>query len=204
MNIIDIANGERAKTLHAIIQRVKLEMLGRMADECNNTALMAEMTLCDGDHLEIGTLHGGSAIVVALLKRAYGYSGRVVCLDPFDGYYPKTKHYRSRDVLTNVPVSVETLRENMKRFDVELEIVQAYSIPFPISGRTFATAYIDGNHWGDAPLQDFQNVSQVTEKFIIFDNCGDRWPDVTAACDYAETVWQPYKRQGITCIVRHP
>jgi hypothetical protein len=193
-------------TIQSIVDHVQKNMLGRIADEQGNTALMAKTAMCDGDHLEIGTLHGGSAIVVALLKRELGFTGRVVCVDPLDGYYPNSKRYKRVDPLTAVPVSVETLRKNMQRFDVELEIIKAYSVPFPdvLQGRTFATAYIDGNHDGETPMQDFFNVSRIVTKYITFDNCGPRWPAVLRACEYAETIWQPHKRQGISCIVKHP
>lgn len=186
------------------ITYVKANMLGRMADEQGNVALMAETTLRHGDHLEIGTLHGGSAIVVALLKKAYGFTGRVVCIDPLDGYYNGTRHAKEVDPVTGVPVSIDTLTENMRRFDVELEIIQAESIPFPLHDREFATAYIDGAHWGDIPTMDFVNAAMVTKHFITFDNCAAKWPDVEHACHIAEHTWTPYKRQGITCIVRNP
>jgi hypothetical protein len=192
------------KTISEIIEDVKRGMLGRMADEQGGTALMAETALCDGDHLEIGSLHGGSAIVVALLKKEMGYSGRVVCIDPFDGYYPKSPRYYKVDILTKVPVTVDVIRENARRFGVELEIVQAYSHPFPIQGRRFATAYIDGDHWGEMPLRDWENVSPITDKFITFDNCDFNHPDVLLACKTAERIWKPYKREGITCILQSP
>lgn len=187
------------------VARVKANMLGRIADERNNTEFMAEVTLMNGNHLEIGTLHGGSAIVVALLKKHYGYSGRVTCIDPLNGYYadiPKWAH--ETDVVTNVPVTLETIRENEQRFGVSLEIIQAKSNPFPVRGRSFATAYIDGDHWREAPLIDFINASTVTSDYIVFDNCDQKHPDVMRACWIAEQVWTPYKRQGTTCIVRHP
>lgn len=192
------------RTIDKIIQNVKDKMLGRIADEQFNVRLMAATTLCNGDHLEIGTLHGGSAIVVALLKKHYGYSGRVVCIDPLDGYYPNSKRYKKTDILTKIPICVETLQENMKRFDVELEIVQAYSDPFPIAGKRFATAYIDGDHWNGIPLKDWNAVKEITDNFVTFDNCDFNHPDVLTACRIAESDWKPYKREGITCIVsRH-
>ena len=197
--------------INDLIEYVKTNMLGRIADEQHNTRLMAETALCDGDHLEIGSLHGGSAIVVALLKKQHGYKGKVVCIDPLDGYYigsncPK-KWQKNVDPLTDVPVSLETIKENMKRFDVELEIIQAPSIPFPheqLEGRKFATAYIDGDHWGDAPVLDFFNVYKRVTDYITFDNCDGKHPDVLRACAEAERVWKPFLRQGITCIVKHP
>lgn len=192
------------RTINKIIENVKANMLGRMAEERDNVLLVAATAACDGDHLEIGTLHGGSAIVVALIKKQFGYSGRVVCIDPFDGYYPNSKRYHKLDILTHIPVTVETLRENMRRFGVELEIIQAYSDPFPITNRRFATAYIDGDHWNGMPLKDWNSVKGITDKFVTFDNCDFNHPDVLTACNIAEREWLPYKREGITCIVKSP
>lgn len=186
------------------IEYVKENMLGRIADEQGNTALMAETTLCHGNHLEIGSMHGGSAIVVALLKKHNGFDGKVTCVDPLDGYYTGTYYESHVDPLTGVPVSLETIQENMRRFDVEIEVIQAKSSPFPVYDRTFTTAYIDGDHWNDAPIIDFINAAMVTEKYITFDNCGTRWADVLRACHIAEQTWKPHIKRGITCIVRHP
>jgi hypothetical protein len=187
-----------------IICHVKKNMLGRIAEERNNTVLMAETVMRDGDHLEIGTMHGGSAIVAALVKREFGFGGNVVCIDPLDGYYTGTRYEFEVDPVTFVPITIETIRENEKRFGVELEIVQARSHPFPIHDRTFTTAYIDGGHTGDTPILDFINASACTTGFIVFDNCDERHRDVMKACRIAEQIWTPYKREGITCIVRHP
>lgn len=186
------------------IAYVKANMLGRMADEQSSTAMMAETILRHGDHLEIGTLHGGSAIAVALLKKQYGYSGRVVCIDPLDGYYTGTRYAAQNDYVTGVPVTLDTIRENERRFGVELEVLQVKSLPFPVRGRTFATAYIDGDHWGDMPVIDFVNAAMVTSEYITFDNCDRKHPDVVRACEIAEKTWHPHRREGIACIVRHP
>lgn len=190
--------------VNEIVEYVKEHMLGRIADEQGNTALMAETALQHGDHLEIGSMHGGSAIVVALLKKRYGFDGRVTCIDPLDGYYTGTYYESHVDPMTRVPVSIETIRENMQRFGVDIEVIQARSNPFPVYGRTFTSAYIDGDHWNDAPIIDFINCAMVTEKYITFDNCGRRWPDVLRACHIAEQTWIPHIKTGITCIVRRP
>lgn len=191
-----------------VIQYVKENMIGRIADEHDNTLLMAETTLCDGNHLEIGTLHGGSAIVVALVKKEYGFTGKVYCIDPLDGYYLKSncpqKWQEKIDPVSKVPVSLDTLKKNMKIFDIELEVIQSSSIPYPLNDEVFATAYIDGDHWGDAPTLDFMNVYPHVERFITFDNCDSKHPAVQSACNQAERIWMPYKRQNNVCIVKHP
>lgn len=186
------------------IEYVKANMIGRIADEEENTSLMASMTLRHGNHLEIGTLHGGVAIVVALLKKQNNFSGDVYCIDPLDGYYTGTRWACDVDPESGVPVSAKTIKDNAARFCVNLNITQKQSVPFPLFGGVFSTTYIDGNHWGDFPLIDFINASMVTSDFIIFDNCDEKHPDVMRACDIAEKTWMPHFRKGITCVVKHP
>jgi len=186
-----------------IAEYIDVTMLGRLALEHDNALIMACFAAVDGDHLEIGTMHGGSAILVAMLKRELGLSGNVTCIDPLDGYYAGTRYACPADPLTHVPVTIETIRENERRFGVKLDVIQAKSIPFPVAGRRFATAYIDGDHWGIAPVMDFINCMMVTERYIIFDNCSAPHPDVMRACEAAEAAWRPVLRQGITCVVEH-
>ncbi len=189
-----------------IIEHVKKNMLGRIVDEQDNTLLMAETTLQDGNHLEIGSLHGGSAIVVALVKKEFGFSGDVYCIDPLNGYYLNSncpKKWQSQiDPVSKIPISIETIQENMRRFDINLNIIQFQSNPYPLNGEKFATAYIDGDHWGDMPFIDFMNIHPNVSEFITFDNCDDKHPDVIKACSKAEKIWYPYLRKGITCIVK--
>ena len=39
----------------------------------------------NGNHLEIGTAWGGSAIMAALVKRRFGLDGQIVAFDPISG-----------------------------------------------------------------------------------------------------------------------
>jgi len=74
------------KTITGIVKEVEDNIVGRLANKIgdertNNTEVLLEYVLKSGggNHLEIGTLFGGSAIAVALLKNYYGQSGIVVC-----------------------------------------------------------------------------------------------------------------------------
>ncbi len=193
--------------LKKIISHVKKYMRGRMCDEQDNIYQMAEAALIHGNHLEIGTLHGGSAIVVAMAKREYGLSGRVVCVDPLNGYYAGTKYYRETDPISGVPINADVVLENAARFGVELEVLQmssehAFSV---LKVPRFASTYIDGNHWGNAPLFDFVEASKITDEVIIFDNYEKKHPDVVSACHAAAREWIKQEPQkGITFIVRKP
>lgn len=161
----------------------------------------------DGDHLEIGTLHGGSAILVALAKQSLGLRGNVICIDPLDGYYKGTKFEFPTDYVTRVPVTREILEENLEKFGVidSVQVIQAKSVPFPdcLALREFASAYIDGDHWGEVPYQDWLNVSMRTRRMVVFDNVDSGHPAVEAAVEAAcrDDCWRIVLRDGITAVM---
>lgn len=156
---------------------------GRIADNGVNLVFLASMVASagDGDHVEIGTLFGASAIVAALIKKELGLSGDVYCIDPYDDETRQksvqTVKPEMADMLSGSP---EALRKNAKLFDVELKLIEEYSDPWPkqLEGNTFATAYIDGEHLADMPHKDFVNLSERTSDFIGFDNYEEGYPDV--------------------------
>ena len=190
-----------AQTLEAVISQ---RIWGRIASEQDNAAIMACFAAIKGDHLEIGTLHGGTAILVAAMKKKLQLPGKVVCIDPLDGYYIGMDRGYETDPLTNVPVSIDVLYDNITRFDMQdrIEVVQKKSNPFPLKDRRFTSAYIDGDHWGDMPMIDWQNVSRITDRYVIFDNCDKAHPAVLDACLTATLShkWINIYRQGITCV----
>lgn len=157
---------------------------------------MAELVLeaGDGDHLEIGVLHGGTLIMAALVKREYGLQGKVVGLDPLDGFYPagpmnpdgvyndKGTQLITRPDDKGVPVSLENLMDNVRHFGIadRIEIIQKFSYPFPeeIAGRFFASCYIDGDHYRDGPLHDWELAWPRVKRLIWFDDCNENCPAV--------------------------
>lgn len=200
----------REIVIEDIIKRVKKTIIGRLADnpELGNTALMLKAVEAggDGDYLEIGVLFGGSLIAAALLKNALGQKGKCVGIDPLNGYYVERRSAdTNRDILTKKPVTPETLQKNLRKFGVEdrCEVIQANSFPLPVKGK-FAVTYIDGDHWGDAPLRDWQSVKDITTKFVVFDNFGEEHPDVIEACLIAEQdpEWERLLVNGITFILK--
>jgi len=192
-----------------LVQRINREMTGRIACEGDNSAIMATYAAIPGDHLEIGTLHGGTAVLVALMKSVLNLPGRVVCIDPLNGYYKNRKGYgpaNMDDTLLPVPVTPETVMKNANKFGVldRIEIVQACSCPWPIvEGRRFTSAYIDGDHWDDYPTRDWQNCAKVTDRHIIFDNVDDRHPSVKSAVTLAVSSvnWRLIELKGITAVM---
>ncbi|MGW8177394.1 MAG: class I SAM-dependent methyltransferase [bacterium] len=154
-----------------------------------------------GDHLEIGVLHGGTAIMSALTKKAMGHAGKIVALDPFDGYYPASptkpngvvsergQRLTAKFDNTGVPITVETFKDNIEFFNVadNIEIVKAFSVPWPLGPRRFVSAYIDGDHYGDGPTLDWNNVKQAIQPggYVWFDDCNDNCPGVLKAAELA-------------------
>jgi hypothetical protein len=187
-----------------IAARVHKEIVGRVADSVDSLVNTGQY-LRKGDHLEIGTLFGGSAIFAALVKQDPELAGKVVCIDPLDGYYNNHPKGGPIDKGTGLSPSRELVEQNAEHFGVELEIVQALSDPFPLQlmGRVFSTAYIDGDHWGDMPSRDWRNVKDIVTDFVIFDNYDRRHPAVRMAAENAaaDPGWEFVQKTDISYIV---
>jgi len=162
-----------------VIKNIK----GRVADGGVSLPWLASMALQagTGDHLDIGTLFGASALVVALAKKWAGIEGEVYCIDPWE--------VRS-GIAVNAAVKPEEIcaamqdvSENAERFGVPLKLIKAKSEPVPpeLEGHSFASVYIDGDHLKGQPLRDFQLYAPMVTKYIGFDNYEEGYPDVMAA-----------------------
>ena len=195
-----------------VVKHIKNNMTGRMCDEQNNINYLLNIVRIagNGNYLEIGTLHGGSLCAVALWKKEHKQSGICYAIDPLDGYYMDYIDHRKRglnvDPLTKLPVSIDIVKENLKKFGLTraAKIIQAKSEPFPIDGVKFAVTYIDGDHWSGAPLRDWDNVKDITSGFVVFDNYDEDHPDVMEAAHQAawSQEWVQYMQTGITFVVR--
>ena len=152
--------------LKEITNLVKRDIVGRVANmmdnkETNNVEVVMEYVLRagGGNHLEIGTLFGGSAIPVALAKKKYDQTGMVVCVDPLDGYYQdKYPDLSMVDKISNTPVTPTTLFQNIDTFGVADRVLVLRSKSEAITNLVdmrFTTAYIDGDHWEGVPWDDW-------------------------------------------------
>ncbi len=142
----------------------------------------------DGDHVDIGSLYGASAIGVALMKKELGLKGDVYCIDPYDTEKRDRTVLAAHDNLkSDVSASAEALLANAEHFGVELKLVQAESEPWPeeLKDNTFVSAYIDGDHVGKAPTQDFENLRGRVSGYIGTDNFEEEYPDVVKSMIYA-------------------
>ncbi len=144
---------------------------------------------CSGDHLEIGSFYGASAIVAVLAKRKAGQPGNVYCVDPF-GYD------RQEDVaIKNMKMTqsqgddiVNQFHANLKMFGVKdrVTLIQKPSYPWPdeLRGMRFDSVLIDGWHYDETPLQDARNAVLVADKYIILDDVTKRYQSIRDAYDF--------------------
>ena len=165
-----------------IIADVSSRIHGRFPNggSCVNYLLEVVEAAGDGNYLEIGVLHGGSFCSVGLLKKQLGHEGFCVGVDPFNGFYfDETKKLVDR---SGVPVSTETVLENLSTFDIKnFQLIKAKSPDFKTKEK-FVVAYIDGDHTEAGVLKDWEKVSPLVSRFIVFHDYG-MIPGVTKACD---------------------
>jgi hypothetical protein len=177
-----------------LIEDIKKNMIGRIATDDEELRLLAQMidTFCDGNHLEIGVLHGGTMVLAGKL-----IGGAVIGIDPFDGYYMDNEDKACAvDPITKVPVTPAVCMRNLDSFGINNYMLCCVkSDPFPIEGE-FDTAFIDGDHWGNTPYKDWLNVSKRTKRAIMLDNCDPEHPDVEYVLNHADgwKVWKQSKK----------
>ena len=114
-----------------------------------------------GDHLEIGTAYGGTLIAAVQAMDYYIRDSKVVCIEPFGEERRDTIHKAVEKEFWN----------NVEHYGIKdrFELIKAFSHPFPIeSGRRFATALIDGDHSYKYVLNDWLNVKEVVDKYVMF------------------------------------
>lgn len=154
---------------------------GRLGDPARpSAAVVAAVAVLagDGDTVETGVLWGGSLLTTALLRVRYGLAGTCVGVDPLDGYYlaGPARYTRDNSQLA-APVSAAHVQAAAHRLGlagrIELVAAASYPWPDPLTRRTFAAGFIDGDHWGDGPLRDFESLAPRTTGPIAFDNYPD-------------------------------
>jgi predicted O-methyltransferase YrrM len=155
---------------------------GRTADNGISLPWLGSMvaTAGPGDHLDIGSLFGASAITAALVKKELGHKGKVICLDPYEPRDPEIGANMPPEKLNGSP---EALMANAEAFGVELELIQKRSQPWPeeLEDAVFSSAFIDGDHIKPNPWLDFEECAKRTTGFIGFDNFEEEYGDVMDA-----------------------
>ena len=191
-----------------IRDRILNELDGRVADYGVSlpwVALMAA-TAGAGNHVEIGSLFGASAIAVALLKKEAGLPGNVVCIDPYE---PRVVMYTPNLDETLKEGNAEALLANAKKFGLDNIVhIKARSHPWPVELKDwkFISGYIDGDHTGETPWLDFQNLAAAGCFNIGFDNYEEGFPDVMSAVRKVAALkdWALYFKDTTFCAFRKP
>lgn len=172
---------EGFRAASAVVQAFQTgEFEGYTADSGVSLPWVCQMAINAGagDHLEIGTSWGGSAIAVALAKKAAGLPGTVYCIDPYPDKR-KVKVTNPHDKLA----TISGAKKNIAKAEVDVKIIRASSKPFPeeLADKTFVSSYIDGDHLGDMPEHDLLECAKRTTYFIGVDNYEEGYPDVVDA-----------------------
>jgi hypothetical protein len=104
----------------------------------------------DGDYIEIGSLHGGSAITAALVKKEFNLKGGIFCIEP-----------KPRNLI-----------ENAKLFGVEdrIQLIKGYFHEISLENMEFTCGFIDGDHRPHHPWQDWERLKEKVSKYIMFDD----------------------------------
>lgn len=153
------------------------------------------------DHVEIGTFYGGSAILAAMVKNHFSLHGTIYAVDPLD---------RRSDLLPDLGVggttSARKVMSNAEYFNVEgrISLITQYSRPWPLVGRTFATGYIDGDHWHGLPLSDARALMECVGLYILFDDYMHLKPEVIEAAHFVNQHpdWRFVHISGLTAVLR--
>ncbi|MBK1720035.1 class I SAM-dependent methyltransferase [Thiocystis violacea] len=137
--------------------------------------------------VELGSLFGGSCMMFLLAARDVEADVRVVCIDPLDGYYGQ-----ERDPFSGVPVSAETLWENLDRLRLSRDCVDLRRC---LSTWTEAWAglqpnsvdilLVDADHSHNGVLADWRLYWPLLRPggLVIFDDYGTEHPGVVSAVD---------------------
>jgi len=138
--------------------------------------------------LEIGALYGVSLAILYNHGVTRFRRTRIVCLDPFDGYYGK-----AFDAVLNQPVNELTFARNMKLANVPDQdycLIKNYSTDQAAIEAAMQTDFnllvIDGDHSYDGIKFDFETYFPMlaTNGYVIFDDYACKeWPEVRRFVD---------------------
>jgi cephalosporin hydroxylase len=173
-------------------QQVEKNCVGRLATTVQDAVtrqLVLECLSGDKAHiLEIGALYGIGLAMLYNHATTRFQDVKLVCLDPFDGYYGKAV-----DALLNQPVNDLTFQRNMKLANVpdsDFAIIKRYSTdPHALQeagNHTFNVLVIDGDHSYEGVKFDFENYFPLLEKggYVILDDYNAKeWPGVQQFVD---------------------
>lgn len=135
-------------------EELKSILGNKLVQDSHATGLLAQTIVYagHGDYIEIGSLHGGSAITVALVKKEFNLTGDIFCIEPHPRkILQNAKEFGVRErILTFKKTSEEMNWDNFTGFNCGL---------------------IDGDHRYPHPSQDWDRLKPLVSNYILFDDC---------------------------------
>jgi cephalosporin hydroxylase len=189
-----------------LIERVNANIEGRMALFGDGEAvLLIKYASLEGDHVEIGCLWGGTAVLAALAKIEAGVKGKVYTIDFMTGGYWV---HGDPCVKSRIP-TYEDVINNLHKFGVEdsVTVVKTKSNPWPLDKKIKPiTVLIDGGHSYEDCLIDWQNVKALEPDYVlIHDYNTDKHPGVQSVVDdviFKDTDWQHIETVGTLIVFK--
>ncbi len=138
----------------------RLALTRELEAEC-----LAQFAAIPGDHVEIGCLWGGTALVAILAKKDADLPGDVYTIDTMTGGWWDTK-----DPEIGEPPTFEAVKSNLRKFGVlkRVHVIRAKSDPWPLPETVKPTSiFIDGDHRYEGVSLDWKNASKIATKYIL-------------------------------------
>jgi hypothetical protein len=203
---------EHIQAIAKLIIEIENKIDGRIAGDIEDyifnyflqkhtASIQAENT--DLQHIEIGTLFGGSLILALLACKEANSNHTVLGIDPLDGYYRMDRlRGKETDIITDIPITREILTTNLKRFGFnpdKYHFLQKYStdpsIQQDVRTLSIITLFIDGDHSYDGIKNDWElfNPHVIPGGYVLIDNYNDHlWPEVS---DYIHQEVLPFTNE---------
>lgn len=188
----------------SLMNDIKTKMTGRVALLSEEEAdLLVEIAAIPGDHIDLGTLWGGTAVLAALAKQNAGVKGKVYTVDFMQGGYwndgdPSVQGQRPTE---------QAIHDNLAKFDLadKVVVIKAASDPWPVPASVHPTSVlIDCDHTYEGSLRDWQTVRKLQPVYVAFHDYNPAThPGVSRLVDEIKKNGQGYRlyKQAGTLVV---